>query len=309
LRLVILGAGAIGSLFGGLLSEVGEDVTLIGRPAHIRAIRSHGLHIEGVTGRKKITVKAEVAPSKVGEADIVMCTVKAYDTRKAAADAQPLIGEESIFLCLQNGLDVEKEAAQEISSERIARGITNNGSQLIKPGYIRHTGSGDTIIGYPSERWHPRIRKLAEAMSRAGLPAKATNKIDQFVLSKVLTNVGINALGAITHLKNGDIVRNSILKDLMRSAIEEALRVAVKLGTPIIDEDIVEKTFEVAEATAENKNSMLQDVENGRKTEIDFINGAIVRIGEEMGVPTPINSTLTALVKGLNQSFRRTRHV
>jgi 2-dehydropantoate 2-reductase len=308
LRLVILGAGAIGSLIGGLLSEVGEDVTLIGRPAHIRAIRSYGLHIDGVAGRKKIRVKAEVAPSKVGEADVVICTVKAYDTRKAAADAKPLISKESIFLCLQNGLDVEKEAAREISAERIARGITNNGSELIRPGYVKHTGLGDTIIGYPSEKWQSRISKLAEAMSSAGLPTKVTNKIDEIVLSKVLTNVGINALGAITHLKNGDIVRNPLLKDLMRSAIEEAVRVVAKLGTPIVDEDILEKTFRVAEATAENKNSMLQDVENRKKTEIDFINGAIVRIGEEMGVPTPINSTLTALVKGLDQSYRSARH-
>jgi 2-dehydropantoate 2-reductase len=287
------------------LCGAGEDVTLIGRPAHIRAIRSHGLLIDGITGRRKIRVKAEVASSKVGEADIVICTVKAYDTRKAAVDARPMMGRDSLFLCLQNGLDVEREAAQEISAERIARGITNNGAQLIRPGHIRHTGLGDTIIGYPSEKWQPRISKLAEAMIGAGLPTTVTSKIDEIVMSKVLTNVGINALGAITRLKNGDLVRNSLLRDLMRSTIEEALRVVAKLGTSIVDEDIVERTFRVAEATAENKNSMLQDVENGRKTEIDFINGAIVRIGKEIGVPTPINSTLTALVKGLNQSPRR----
>jgi 2-dehydropantoate 2-reductase len=215
------------------------------------------------------------------------------------------MGEESLFLCLQNGLNVEKEAAQEISMERIARGVTNNGSQLIRPGHIRHTGLGDTVIGYLSEKWQPRISKLAETMTSAGLPTTVTSKIDEIVLSKVLTNVGINAIGAITRQRNGELVRNVLLKDLMRFAIEEAMRVVAKLGTSTV-EDIVEKTFRIAEATAENKNSMLQDVENGRRTEIDFINGAIVRIGEETGVPTPVNSTLTTLVKGIDQSSRKT---
>lgn len=307
MRLAVLGAGAIGSLIGGLLSEVGEDVTLIGRRAHIRAIRSQGLRIDGVMGRKKIRVKAEVAPSRVGETDIVLCTVKAYDTRKAAADAKPLMGKESIFLCMQNGLDVEKEAAQEISVEKIGRGITSNGAQFIKPGYVRHTGLGDTIIGYPNEKWRPRIAELAKAMSSAGLPATVTEKIHEIVLSKVLVNVGINALGAITHLRNGELVKSTLLKDLMKSTVEEALRVAEKLEISIIDEDIVEKTFNVAEATGTNKNSMLQDVEKGKRTEIDFINGAIVRIGEDIGVPTPINYTLTTLVKGIEHRKRTTK--
>jgi 2-dehydropantoate 2-reductase len=306
LRLVILGAGAIGSLFGGLLYKVGEDVTLIGRPAHIRAIRFHGLHIDGVTGRKTVRVKAEVSPSKVGKADIVICTVKAYDTRRAAADAKALIGRETLFLCLQNGLDVEKEAAQEVSVDKIARGITNNGCLVIKPGYIRHTGLGDTLISCPSDNWRTRINELAKTMSSAGLPTTVTEEIDKVVLSKVLVNVGINAIGAITHRRNGDLVKNSLLRDLMRSAIEEALRVVEKLGTATADEDIVEKTFKIAKATGANKNSMLQDVEKGKRTEIDFINGAIVRLGEKMNVFTPINSTLTTLVKALDQSPEKT---
>lgn len=306
LRLVILGAGAIGSLFGGLLCRVGEDVTLIGRPAHIRSIRSHGLHIDGVTGRKTIRVKAEVSPSKVGESDIVICTVKAYDTRKAAADAKVLMGRETLFLCLQNGLDVEKEAAQEISMDKIARGITNNGCLRIKPGYIRHTGLGDTVISCPGDNWRTRINELAKTMSSAGLPTTVTDEIDRVVLSKVLVNVGINAIGALTRQKNGDLVKNPLLRDLMRSAIEEALRVVEKLGTKMTDENIIEKTFKIAETTSENKNSMLQDVENGKRTEIDFINGAIVRLGEKMNVSTPMNSTLTTLVKALDQGLEGT---
>ncbi len=307
MRLVVLGAGAIGSLLGGLLSEVGEDVTLIGRRAHVRAIRSNGLHIDGVTGRRKIKVKAEVAPSRAGKADLVLCTVKAYDTRAAAADARPLISKESIFLCMQNGLDVEKEAAHEIGAEQIVRGVTNNGALLVKPGYVKHTGLGDTLIGCPDKKWRDKINELVKALNSAGLPAEITERIHDIVLSKVLVNVGINPLGAITHLRNGDLVKNPLLKDLMKSAVEEALRVVDKLGISIVDGDIVEKTFKVAEATAPNKNSMLQDVEKGKRTEIDFINGAIVRIGEEIGVSTPINYTLTALVKGLERSAANTR--
>jgi 2-dehydropantoate 2-reductase len=178
---------------------------------------------------------------------------------------------------------------------------------LVKPGYVKHTGLGDTLIGCPDKKWRDKINELIKALNSASLPATITERIHDIVLSKVLVNVGINPLGAITHLRNGDLVRNPLLKDLMKSAVEEALRVVEKLGISIADGDIVEKTFKVAEATAPNKNSMLQDVEKGKRTEIDFINGAIVRIGEEIGVSTPINYTLTALVKGLARSTANIR--
>jgi len=304
LRLVVLGAGAIGSLLGGMLSEAGSDVILVGRLPHVKAIQSKGLHIDGVSGRRTIRVTAREKLSAVGDqVDIVLCTVKAYDTRQAAIDAKPLIGKECLFLCIQNGLNVENEAVEILGANNVARGVTNNGALFVKPGYIKHTGLSDTIIGCPSERWRNRLEKLTNALNAAGLPAKITNDIQEVVWSKVLINVGINAIGAITHLRNGELLRDASLKALMRSAVQEGLKVAQKLGIHFF-EDVVDKTFKVAEATALNKNSMLQDVEKGKRTEIEFINGAIGRTGEKLGIATPINNTLTALVKGLES--RRT---
>nr|MDO8133434.1 2-dehydropantoate 2-reductase [Candidatus Njordarchaeum guaymaensis] len=299
MRLVVLGAGAIGSLLGGLLSEAGLHVTLIGRLPHVKAIQSKGLHIDGVSGHRTIKVKAGAKPSAIRDkVDIVLCTVKAYDTRQAAIDAKPLIDKECLFLCMQNGLNVENEAAEVLGVTNVARGVTNNGALFVKPGYIKHTGLSDTIIGCPGERWRSRLEELTSALSTAGLPAKITDDIQKVVWSKVLVNVGINAIGAITHLRNGELLKDPSLRSLMRSAVQEGSKIAQKLGINF-DEDVVEKTFKVAEATASNKNSMLQDVEKGKRTEIDFMNGAIVRIGEQLGAPTPINNTLTALVKGL----------
>jgi len=300
LRLVVLGAGAIGSLFGGLLSEAGLDVVLIGRPSHVEAIKSHGLHINGVSGRRILKLRSEAKVSAIKEKpDIVLCTVKAYDTKQAAIDAKPLIGEDSLFLCIQNGLDVEREAAEVFGASRTERGVTNNGVLFTKPGYINHTGLGDTLIGCSNKQWQKRIDGLVESLNKVGLPSKVTGDIQKVVWSKVLINVGINAIGALTHLRNGDLLARPHLKDLMRSAVNEGLNVADKLGLNFREEDIVEKTFKVAKATSLNKNSMLQDLEKGRRTEIDFINGAIEKTGKTIGVPTPVNSTLTALLKGL----------
>lgn len=299
MRLVVLGAGAMGSLLGGLLSETGLDVTLVGRLPQVKAIQSKGLRIDSVGGRRTIKVRAVMKPSEVqGKVDMVMCTVKAYDTRQAAVDAKPFIGRETLFICMQNGLNVENEAADVLGTTNVARGITNNGALLVKPGHVRHTGLGDTIIGCPSERWRGRLEELASALRTVGLPANITDDIQKAVWFKVLINAGINAVGAITRLTNGALLRIPVLKGLMRSAVQEGLKVAQKLRIDFA-EDVVEKTFEVAEATALNKNSMLQDVERGNKTEIDFINGAIGKIGDQLGIATPINNTLAALVKGI----------
>jgi 2-dehydropantoate 2-reductase len=297
---VVLGAGAIGSLIGGLLSGVGLDVTLVGRPSHINAIRSKGLHMSGSTGTRTIRVKAVTSTSAIKEkADIILCTAKAYDTRSAAIDAKRLMDKKSLFLCLQNGLGVEKEAADILGGMNVARGITNNGALVIKPGYLRHTGIGETIIGCQDPQWRTLTESLVDSLNTAGLPTRIVGDISKVVWSKVLVNVGINALGAITRLRNGGLLSNKWLRDLMRSAISEGTAVAEKAGINLKDEGIVEQTFKIAEATAANKNSMLQDIEKGKRTEIDFINGAIARIGKEIGIPTPINDTLTALVKSM----------
>jgi 2-dehydropantoate 2-reductase len=300
LRFAVLGAGAIGSLIGGLLSEAGSDVTLVGRAPHMNAIKSKGLHISGDSGEKTIRVKAETTTSAIkGTADIILCTVKAYDTRQAAIDAKRLMGKESLFLCLQNGLDVEKEAADILGDINVARGITNNGALIVRPGYVKHTGLGETTIGCRDARWRMITKCIVESFNIAGLPATLTEDIERLVWLKVLVNSGINALGAITHLKNGELLSNPWLKDLMRSTITEGIMVAKKVGIDLRNEDIVERTYKIAEGTAVNKNSMLQDVEKGKRTEIDFINGAVGRIGRNVGVPTPINDTLTALVKSM----------
>ncbi|MEM4446933.1 MAG: 2-dehydropantoate 2-reductase [Candidatus Jordarchaeales archaeon] len=304
MKIAVLGAGAIGSLFGGMLAKSGVDVVLIGREKHVKAIRNNGLRIEGE--RETFTVKVEAFTNvlDVGKVDVVFLTVKAYDTKNAAADAKHLMRKDSIVVCMQNGLGTEKEAAEVLGEKNILRGITSEGAQLIEPGVVRHTGRGESFIGPPFGPPPEGAEKVVELLRMAGFNAAFTNNIEREVWGKVLVNAGINPLGAITGLRNGEIVENKLLLEVMKKIISEGEEVATKHGIRFLEKPF-EKAVKIARMTARNKNSMLQDLEKGKRTEIDYINGAIVVYGEKYGVKTPINFTVTAIVKTLEAKFAR----
>ncbi len=302
MRIAIVGAGAMGSLFGGLLADVGEDVTLVDVwREHVEVINAQGLRITGIGGDRSVEVRATADSKRVGYVDLILIFVKSYDTAQAARDALPMASEETIFLTLQNGLGNIEKIAEVAGKQRVVGGVTAHGSTLMGSGEIFHAGQGSTVIGELDGALTGRIRGICEAFNAAGIGTQVSTNIQGSLWSKVLVNVGINALTALTGLRNGELLEFPEVKRVMKRAVEEAYKVAEASGVKLEADDPVGKVFKVAEATATNRSSMLQDVIRGRHTEIDALNGAIVELGGRFNVDTPVNEVLTAAVKGLEQ--------
>jgi len=290
-----MGAGSIGSLFAALLSKAGWRVAIVARRPHVEAVRAGGLRVEsGALGCFTAEVEAHEAVDSVeGCFDLALITVKAYDTKQASLQVRPVVRRGAVPLCLQNGLGVEDEASQALGVKAF-RAVTSNGAMLVEPGLVEHTGVGETLVGGD----HQVLDAMAEALRALGLPARRVEDVEGAVWMKTLVNAGINPLGAITGLRNGELLTVGWLRELMRRVVEEGCRVALEKGVEL-EGDPVEEAFKVAKATAGNKNSMLQDLERGRRTEVDYINGAIAREARALGMEAPLNEALTALVKAM----------
>ena len=295
-----MGAGAMGCLYGGHLAEAGVDVSLVDVwREHVDAINAKGIHMTGVSGDRVVHIPATTDPETIGEVDLVLLFVKSYDTRKAVQDSGSLIGGDTYVLTLQNGLGNLEAITEAVGSGRVLGGTTSHGSTLVGPGEIRHAGVGPTVIGALDRGPWSMAEKIAETFNDAGLQTRFSGDVRSDIWGKVLVNLGINALTALTGLRNGPLLDVPELRRLMRLAVEEGMRVAEADGVDLGLIDHVAHVYEVAEATGANRSSMLQDVDRGRRTEIDALNGAVVGLGEKMGVETPVNRALTALVKGL----------
>jgi len=306
MRVAVVGAGAMGCLYGGHLAEAGVDVSLVDIwREHVDAINANWLHITGVSGDRVVRVPATTDPETVGRVELVLLFVKSYDTAKAMRDSMPLIGGDTYVLTLQNGLGNLEAIAESVGAGRVLGGTTSHGSTLVGPGEIRHAGVGPTMIGALDRGSRGMAEKVADTFNRAGLLSRVSDDVRGDVWGKVLVNLGINALTALTGLRNGELLEVPELRHLMRLAVEEGVRVAEADGVDLGLLDHVAHVYEVAEATAANRSSMLQDVERERRTEIDALNGAVVGLGERLGVETPVNRALTALVKG--QEHRSSR--
>jgi 2-dehydropantoate 2-reductase len=300
MRVAVVGAGAMGCLYGGHLAEAGVGVTLVDIwREHVDAINGNGLHITGVSGDRLVHVSATTDPETVGEIDLVLMFVKSYDTAQAMRGSKPLIGDDTYVLTLQNGLGNLEAITEAVGAGRVLGGTTSHGSTLVCPGEIRHAGVGPTVIGALDRGSRSMVEKVAEIFNDAGLQTRVSGDVRSDIWGKLLVNLGINALTALTGLRNGQLLDVPELRRLMRLAVEEGMRVAEADGVYLGPLNHVAHVYEVAEATGTNRSSMLQDVDRGRRTEIDALNGAVVRLGEKLGVETSVNRALTALVKGL----------
>ncbi len=301
MKIVVLGAGAIGSLFGGMIANIGEDVTLIARPPHVKAIEKNGLKIDGVSGEHVIKVKATSSPRDLVHADLILVTVKAYDVEKIINDIKPIIERAPLFLFLQNGVGILDNVVNMINPIQLIRGTTTNGALFVKPGHVTHTGRGDTIIGSMIGEDFDELKTIKRIFDDAGFPTTISYSINEVLWDKLLINISINPFGALTGLPNGKL--KFLFADAMEGVMKEAIEVAKKIKIELDLNKALEKTFDVQFKTKNNRNSMLQDIERKKKTEIDFINGIIVKYGTEHDIPTPLNSLITSLIKGLEQSY------
>jgi 2-dehydropantoate 2-reductase len=303
LKVVVFGAGAIGSWVGAALAAAGNDVTLVARHEHAAVVEAQGLRVSGKTellARPRAVTSAKEAPVP----DLLVLTVKAYDTKQAIRDLRPLVGARTDVLSLQNGLGNVEALADAFDDRQVLAGVTTHGVTFEAPGHVRHAGVGYFLVGSPANE-HARAEKAAALFRAAGIDAQATPRIVGELWAKVVVNASINPVTAITGLRNGALLEVPALRELMQRAAEEAIDVARAEGAPLPDDDLVARARRVAELTAANKSSMLQDVERGRRTEIDSICGEIVQRGLARSVDTPVNLTLRALVKGIEESTRR----
>ncbi|HEV8360216.1 MAG TPA: ketopantoate reductase family protein [Candidatus Thermoplasmatota archaeon] len=302
MKVVVMGAGALGSLVGGLLSRQ-HDVTLVGRKEHLEVVRAAGLRITGAT---QLVARPGVALSgaEASTPDVLMLTTKAYDTQRALRDARPLLGPHTAVLSLQNGLGNLEHVRAAAGDVLALGGVTTHGVTFVEPGHVHHAGVGYTKVGGVSPAALPLARELAEALTGAGLATDATDRIEAEIWAKAIVNAGINPLTAITGLPNGQLLEQPGLKALLEAVVAEARDAALAAGVALPEGDLVERARMVARMTAPNKSSMLQDVERGRRTEIDSLCGAIVAAARGAGTSAPLNAALLALVRGIESTTR-----
>lgn len=305
MKIAVLGSGAMGCLYGGMLAEAGFNVTLIDVwKDHVDAINTHGLFIEGIGGERTIrSIRAVTSPEEAGECDLLIVFVKATLTSQAMESAKGIIGAHTSVLTLQNGLGNVEKISAVVGEEKVIAGVTGHGSTLLGPGKIRHAGQGDTVIGELSGFIDERLEKIGDLLKKGGFNVKLSPNVMGLIWGKLIVNIGINALTAVTGLKNGRLVDFSETDELLACAVQEAVAVANAKGITLEIDDPVEYTRKVAKLTAANRSSMLQDVSNKRKTEIGVINGAVVQEGRRLGIATPINKVLYNLVSVKEKTY------
>ena len=302
MNFLIVGPGAMGCLFAARLKKAGHDVTLLDHIEERAAlINKQGIRVEGILG--DYTVQVPAVTGKIPSIpDIAAICVKANETRKASKDIEKLIGPETYVLTLQNGLGNVEILEEIFGKQRTLGGVTAEGATLLDNGYVRHAGQGDTKFG-SGLPIGDTLEKIVSAFNDAGFKTQSADNVSSLIWGKLIVNVGINALTAITRLKNGRLPDVQGTFAVMKQAVEEAVAVANAKGIDLPYPDPLGRVVEVCRATAGNIASMLQDVLKQGLTEVAFINGAIVKEGTVLGIPTPVNHTLTCLVQAIQETY------
>jgi len=259
-KIAIVGAGALGSLLAGLLSKSKEEIWVLEKSRERAArLNKEGISVEGLANINA-RIKASCDASEIGQADLVIITVKSYHTKDAITGAKPLLGEHTGVLTLQNGIGNIEILGEVAGAEKVLAGVTNLGATLIDTGRVRYAGKGETVIGRIDSEMPSAARGIREVFNRSGLDLKASRDIKGLLWSKLVINCGINALTAITRLHNGRLVEFEGTRRLMREASAEAAKVAKRKRIKLIYDDPLAKVEAVCEATAGNASSMLQDI-------------------------------------------------
>lgn len=298
MKVFIVGTGALGSLWGGLLARAGAQVHLYNpsNVEHIRAIQSEGLLIERENAPIRVAVHATTTTDSLAEAQLVGIFVKAHQTAQAMAQIAPGLRSQTWVLSLQNGIGMEGEILKFVPTERFLRGVTAQGATLLGPGRVRWAGVGPTRLG----RWQgplvPEIEQIIALFRCAEIETEYSEEIERLLWEKLIINCAMNPLTALFDRPNGAIVQDAQLREIAGAVAREALLVARRHGVTLSEAEAIARVETVARKTAQNISSMLQDVRRGRPTEIEYINGAVVGEGRRLGIATPLNMLLMRLV-------------
>jgi 2-dehydropantoate 2-reductase len=305
MKVAVVGGGAMGGVWAACLASAGNDVTVVdASPQVVDALNGEGLVVERDGAIQKVRVRAVQDPGEIGKVDVVFFFVKAHHTSSAAQASRPLAGTATTVVSLQNGWGNADVLARNYPPEQIVVGVTYHGATVKAPGRVAHTGRGDTFVGpYVDGAPLERARKIADLMEGAGLPATPTPEVKTEIWKKLVLNAATLPPAALTGLSAGELGQPGPLLDLVDELAAEAVAVGQALGYAVDRRERVERIHTVLEAVGPGKGSMLQDVEARRKTEIEVINGAVVRAATEQGVEVPLNRAMVALVQGLERSW------
>jgi len=307
MRIAIIGAGAMGSVIGGLLAKSGNQVSLVDVWREtVQAINERGLQIEDKTGNSEtLSVHATTNANEVGLVDVVLVFVKCYHTEAAVRQALPLIGPNTTVLSLQNGWGNGPLIGSIVGKDRLLLGVCYHSATVAGPGHVQHLGRGTTFIGEPDGRMSDRLQQITETFNKAGIEVNPTPQVLKEIWSKLALNVCTLPTSALLRFFAPQLVEHSGTVNLMQSLLREAVAVAQAQDIPLTFDERWEAISGLLKRCAPNtKASMLQDVERTRRTEIDVINGAIVDAGRRSGTPTPYNDAIVWLVKSLEETFQ-----
>ena len=293
MRVLVVGAGAVGSLFGARLTQAGHDVVLVARPAHAAAIRAHGLRLEG---RSSVTVRLDAVERvpEAGEFDAVLLTVKSYDVAPTARAVAAAVRPPVPLLALQNGLGIVRLVSHSLAAggwrdagAYVVRGINSVPATLVGPGVVKPTGEGEVLLGTLEESGSPRfVAMFARLLDGAGVPTRPAGDVVKEEWRKALINAAINPVTADHGIPNGQLAKDPWRGQVLE-LLEEALTVSAAEGVEFPRAEVERDLWRVVRRTAENRSSMLQDLDRGRRTEIDAISGTILHLGERHGLSLP----------------------
>ncbi|HLS85423.1 MAG TPA: 2-dehydropantoate 2-reductase [Burkholderiales bacterium] len=297
MKIAVMGAGAVGCYYGAMLARAGNEVVMIGRQPHVEAMRAKGLVLETASFTEAVRVEATTKASGVAGAKLVLFCVKSTDTESAGAAMAPHLGRDAVVLSLQNGVDNAERLAARLEQPVLAA-VVYVATGMALPGHVRHHGRGELVIGPP-----PADLDLVGLFAKAGVPVQISDNVAGALWAKLIVNCAYNALSAITQMPYGRLVAGHGVPVVMTDIVDECLAVARAAGVDVPG-DMHEATRRIAQTMSGQRSSTAQDLARGKPTEIDYLNGLVVRKGEALGVPTPVNRTLHALVKLLESQDR-----
>ena len=309
LTATILGAGGLGSKFGGRLAAAGADVWLIARnPHHAAAVRNHGLSIVKGETEETVQLRASTDPFEPAPAEFVFVTVKTYDTEIAVRRIAPYLHEDALAITLQNGLGSIETMAQHFGEERCVLGVTFEGATFLEPGRVADMGSGTTYLA-AGEETRERLQRLADLLTSGGIDTEVREQreVEGLLWGKLAMASGINPIATVLRVPNGALSEFEEARELSQQAIAETVAVAEAAGIELAF-DPHERFEQTTRATRDMSSGTLLDAMRGRRTEIDAISGAIADEGDRLGVPTPLHRTLWRVIKAIEATAERRVH-
>jgi 2-dehydropantoate 2-reductase len=289
-RIAVMGAGAVGCYYGGMLARAGHEVVLVGRPQHVDAVQRAGLRMQTSMFDAQVPMRASTTPDVVRGTALVLFAVKSPDTEAAGEALAPHLARDAAILTLQNGVDNAERLAATLGREVISAAVYV-AVEMAGPGHVRHHGRGELVIGRGSAS-----DAIARAFGAAGVPVEISDNVNGVLWAKLIVNCAYNALSAIAQLPYGKLVQGAEVPAVMRDVVEECLAVARAAGVQVPG-DMHDAVRQIAQSMPGQLSSTAQDLARGRKSEIDHLNGVVLRKGEALGVRTPANRALLALVK------------